>query len=112
MKNAFKVVQSMGGNTKRLGYGYLAQAAELIVGRGEYPLKKLEKEIYGPIAAMKGMKAEHVAREVARAVEEIWDHGNRERLEEILERKVLAKPSPGEMILGLALFIMKDEEDS
>lgn len=109
MKNALKTARSMGGNTKREGYIYLAASAEHVITIGEFPLKRLGKEVYAPVAARYKIKPTRVAREIARAVEEIWDHGDRERLEEILNRKCFEKPSPGEMILGLSMYIVKED---
>lgn len=109
MKDALKAAKSMGGNTKREGYIYLAASAEHVIARGEFPLKRLGKEVYAPVAARYKIKPTRVAREIARAVEEIWDHGDRERLEEVLNRKCPDKPSPGEMILGLSMYIVNED---
>ena len=110
MKNANETVTSCGGNITRCGYAYLASAAEIVARRGDYPHGKLGREVYAQVAAIHGSEKKRVSRDLARAVEDIWLHGDREMLETILRHKAVTKPSPGEMILALAIFIADGEK--
>lgn len=110
MKNAYSVARSLGGNITRCGYAYLATAADIVVSRGSYPSGKLGFEIYEKVARIHKTTPELVARNLARAIEEIWTHGDHEMLEAVLRYKAAAKPSPGEMVLALALYIAEGEK--
>ena len=110
MKNAYSVARSLGGNITRCGYAYLATAADVVVKRGSYPTGRLGFEIYDKVARIHNTTPELVARNLARAIEEIWTYGDRDTLEKVLRYKASTKPSPGEMVLALALYIADGEK--
>lgn len=110
MKDAYLAARSLGGNITLRGYAYLATSANVVFYRGNFPSRKLGKEIYAQVASIHGTKASLVSWYIARAVEEIWDHGDRAMLEQVLRYKPTGKPSPGEMILALANYIAEGEK--
>lgn len=110
MKNPYAAVTRIAGNITRCGYGFLTSSAEVVALRGSYPRGRLATEVYAKVAAIHGTTADLVARDLARAVEDIWQHGDRAVLEKILHHKAVTKPSPGEMILALANYIVEGEK--
>lgn len=110
MKNPYAAVTLIAGNVTRCGYGFLSTSAEIVALRGSYPRGRLAKDVYAQVAAIHGISADLVARDVARAVEDIWEHGDRASLEMILKHKAVTKPTPGEVILALANYIAEGEK--
>lgn len=109
MKNAFSCAVSLGGNTSKCGFTYLATSSSIVVDLGYFPRNELHEKVYKPVAAIYRTKPQLVAREIARAVEEIWEHGDRERLRDVLGHKLLDKPTPAEVIQALANYIAEGE---
>ncbi|WP_346026537.1 sporulation initiation factor Spo0A C-terminal domain-containing protein [Beduinella massiliensis] len=110
MKNPYASTVSLGGNTSKCGYSYLASSATIIVGLDTFPRNELNEKVYKPVAAIHRTKPHLVAREIARAVEEIWEHGDREMLREVLGHKVIDKPTPAELMRALANYIAEGEK--
>ena len=110
MKNPYAAAVSLGGNTSKCGYSYLASSAAIIVGLDALPRNELSEKVYKPVAAIHRTKPHLVAREIARAVEEIWEHGDREMLREVLGHKVIDKPTPAEVMQALANYIAEGEK--
>ena len=102
MREIYAAVVSLGGNTSKCGYSYLASSGKIIKGLGRFPRNELMEKIYEPIAKLYHTKPSLVAREIARAVEEIYDHGDREKLEVMLGHRLSAKPTPAEVMQSLA----------
>ncbi|WP_102410633.1 sporulation initiation factor Spo0A C-terminal domain-containing protein [Beduinella massiliensis] len=109
MRNSYATAVSLGGNTSKCGYSYLASSGEIIVGLGYFPRNELNEKVYKPVAAIYRTKPHLVAREIARAVEEIWEHGDRERLRDVLGHKIIDKPTPAEVMQALANYIAEGE---
>ena len=110
MKNPYASAVLLGGNTSKCGYGYLASASELIMRLGYMPRNELNEKVYKPVAAIHGTKPSLVAREIGRAIDEIWEHGDREMLREVLGHKVILKPVPAEVMQALANYIAEGEK--
>lgn len=110
MKNPYAAATSLGGNTARYGYLFLATASEIIAQYGKLPRKELFEKVYSPVTAIHDSYPERIAREIARAVDEIWDHGDREMLEEVLGHKAISKPMPAEVMQALANYISEGEK--
>lgn len=102
MKPFYTAAVSLGGNTSKCGYSYLASSGKIINGLGYFPRNRLREAVYEPVAAIYHTKPNLVAREIARAVEEIYDHGDRERLAVMLGHKLSAKPTPAEVMQAVA----------
>lgn len=109
MKNPYAAAVAFGGNTSKCGYTYLATSAPIVVDLGYFPRNELYEKVYKPVAAIYRTKPQLVAREIARAVEEIWEHGDREQLRDVLGHKVIDKPTPAEVMQALANYIAEGE---
>ena len=105
MKNTLPIVMTLGGHISRCGYAYLATAVSLTLERGQYPSRALMRHLYPDVAALHSSTTAQAARNIARVVEDIWMHGDRQRLCEIAGYTVVEKPTPGELILMLANYI-------
>lgn len=92
------------GRPTRVGYRYLAAAVEIVLQDG-YPIRSLTTSLYPKIAEMTDSTTHSVARGLARAVDDCWEHGNRRALEQIVGRRLLEKTSPGEMIYYLVQYL-------
>ena len=84
----------------RIGYGYLETAVELVIRKGVFPAKGLMK-LYGEIAEREKKSARTVSRDIARAVEDLWECGD----VKLLDRQMISGTSPGETIFLLANYL-------
>ncbi|WP_434311485.1 sporulation initiation factor Spo0A C-terminal domain-containing protein [Hominifimenecus sp. rT4P-3] len=92
------------GRPTRVGYRYLTAAIEIVLEDG-YPIRSLTTSLYPKIAERTGATTHSVARGLARAVDDCWEYGNRNALEQLVGRRLLEKPSPGEMIYYLVRYL-------
>ena len=88
----------------RIGYGYLETAVELVIRKGVFPAKGLMK-LYGEIAEREKKSARTVSRDIARAVEDLWECGDVKLLQKLLDRQMISGTSPGETIFLLANYL-------
>ena len=95
------IVMSIAGHPTSTGYLYLSCAVQEVIDQGKFLPRSLMKTIYQPIAARFGTSTGNVARNIARAVDDCWDYGNRAQLNTIANRTLTEKPTPGELILYL-----------
>ena len=88
----------------RIGYGYLETAVELVIRKGVFPAKGLMK-LYGEITEREKKSARTVSRDIARAVEDLWECGDVKLLQKLLDRQMISGTSPGETIFLLANYL-------
>lgn len=109
-KEIYQLIVTISGRPASVGYRQLTRAVALVVQRKEFPVRCLTSELYPEIARDTHSSPQNVARNIARAVEDCWEHGNRKELERIAGRHLTEKPSPGEMILYLFNYCIAKEE--
>lgn len=105
MTNTEKLLRRMAGHITNSGYRYLACAIDLALTQNDYPFRRLTTALYPQVAELNQVSQETVTRSIARAVQDIWERGDRELLEEIAGRQLAGKPSPGEVIYFLATYL-------
>lgn len=108
-KEIYQIIVSISGRPASVGYRQLTRAVALVVQKKEFPVRCLTSLLYPEIAKESGSSPQNVARNIARAVEDCWEHGNRKELERIAGRRLSEKPSPGEMILYLYNYCLDQD---
>ncbi|WP_434310531.1 sporulation initiation factor Spo0A C-terminal domain-containing protein [Hominifimenecus sp. rT4P-3] len=103
-KSIESVILSIAGHPTSTGYLYLGCAVQAVIDQGQFLPRSLMKTIYQPIAARFGTSTGNVARNIARAVDDCWDYGDRTKLNAIAKRNLTEKPTPGELILFLTHY--------
>lgn len=92
------------GHPTHIGYQYLSKAVHLVLQYG-YPTRSLTIFLYPKISEETGATAHNVARAIARAVEDCWEHGSRRELEKVAGRHLPEKPTPGELVYYLVRYL-------
>lgn len=98
-KEIYRLVVGISGRPTSTGYRQLTLAIALVVQKKEFPIRCLTSILYPEVAKETGSTSQNVARNIARAVEDCWEHGDRKEMERIAGRRLTEKPSPGELIL-------------
>ena len=62
-------------------------------------------KLYGEIAEREKKSARTVSRDIARAVEDLWECGDVKLLQKLLDRQMISGTSPGETIFLLANYL-------
>ena len=93
-------INLIAGHPTRIGYHYLALAVSIALRDG-YPARGLTTVLYPQIAVVAESTPTNVSRDIARAVDDCWDHGDGKELERITGRHLAEKPTPGEVIYYL-----------
>ena len=103
MKDMELIVHSISGHSGNDCYHTLILAA---VCMRDHHLKcpRVTKAIYPEVATKCGSTSEAVAKSVARATTDCWDHGDREQLCRIAGRQLKEKPAPKDLLMMLALY--------
>ena len=112
MERVRALIRRVGGHTASVNYRYLELAveAELRTRYLRHSLTSQVKRLYQIISEEQGVRADRISRGVARAVADLWDHGDREELEKAVGHRLLEKPYPNELIFDLAAHL--DEKRS
>ena len=105
-----QLVFYISAHSNQIGYEYLTYALELVRSDHSY-IHKLTKELYPAVALQFGVDRRTAGRAIARAVSDCWENGSRGRLEEVVGRQVLTKPTPGELIAYLAGYLDRQDPD-
>ncbi|WP_434310787.1 sporulation initiation factor Spo0A C-terminal domain-containing protein [Hominifimenecus sp. rT4P-3] len=108
-KEIYRLVVGISGRPASVGYRQLTRAIVSVVQKKEFPIRCLTSVLYPEIAKETGSTPQNVARNIARAVEDCWEHGNRKELERIAGRRLTEKPSPGELILYFYNYCLENE---
>ena len=109
MKTAYSIVASISGNISRCGYAYIATATDQVIRCGIRP-GDLMHRIYPAVAKEHRTSVKLAARNIARAVEDLWDYGDRAALEKVAGHRLVAKPSPGELIVTIANYMVGEAD--
>lgn len=108
-----RLIGKIGGHVTRPCYRYLVAAVRYALELEEFPRGRLTKQFYPTVARSMGYDGKaagnRVGRGIARATEDIWTYGNRERLRELAEGEWRGKPSPGELIYYLREYLAEEQ---
>lgn len=100
-------IQAISGHPTMLGYQYLQDAVSLCIEAGSFPNRQVIQVLHQSIAEKYGTGTGNVARNIARATDDCWDHGDQEELRNIVGHKLADKPSPAELIYYLFRYLSK-----
>ena len=101
-----QLVTEISGRRNKGCYYVLCWAIEAV--RECQPGGMQMKEVCAEIHKDVGMSPGAAAKALSRAVDDIWDNGNRDKLQQIYGRPLLERPSPKELINVLAQHLWKE----
>lgn len=96
------VVAKIRGREGRKCYMDLERAVDIVAASNDLDLSM--KEIADQIAEVTGVGRSGVMKSLSRAVEDIWENGDREALNSLYEYRLREKPTPKELIRRLATY--------
>ncbi len=92
------------------GYYYIFCCA-LQVAINHQPQEIAMKSICLEVQTITGKnKIQSISKALSRATNDIWEHGNIKRLEQILGRPIIEKPMPKDLIIILAQYIWQNQK--
>lgn len=103
MKNVKKLITELSGHRGMDCYYVLCCAVEAAIAHQPDEVKM--KQICFEIMETSGKKYKTVSKAISRAVNDIWEYGNRDKLFEIYGHSLIEKPSPKDLICVLSQFI-------
>ena len=106
LQEIMQLVTEISGRRNKGCYYVLCWAIEVV--RERQPDGMQMKEVCAVINKDAGMTPGAAAKALSRAVDDIWDNGNREKLCQIYGRPLLERPSPKELINVLAQHLWKE----
>ena len=104
------LITRISGRPGSVGSRQLTQAVALLLQNASFPDRSLMAELYSQIARINGTTTQNVARTRARAAEACWESGDRKELERIAGRRLLEKPTPGELLFYLYHYLARNRE--
>jgi len=107
MRLARAIVREISGRSYRECYDVLTCALEVV--HSHSPKRMDMRNIAAEAGALLGKEGTAVARALARAAEDAWDHGGRKVLEE--KYGFREKPSPKELVVTLS-YVMEESPES
>ena len=99
-KNASRMIQSISGHRGKSCYYVLTQAVTVAIRC--MPAEPQMKVICTETARLCGKNTAAVWRALSRAIDDIWQYGDREALARSLGDRPREKPSPRDLVLSLA----------
>lgn len=103
------VIHALGVPRTYLGFRHLDYAISVAM-ENEDNLLSVTKRIYPKVAAKYQTSATCVERNLRTVIKFCWDKGNRKLLDEIAGYQIQQKPSTGEFISMLAVYIKRNTE--
>ena len=100
MKEVKKLVTQISGRRGKECYYILCCAVDIALSY--QPVEPQMKLICTSIKDRTGKDYKAVVKSLSRAVDDIWDHGDRQKLCEIYGRTLLEKPTPKDIVCVLA----------
>lgn len=107
MKEIKQVVTEISGRRGTAPYYALCCAVEIAIRH--QPKEPQMKTLWMEIQAREGGSITSISRALSRAVDDIWEHGNRKKLDEIYGHIVVEKPTPKELVFVLAQYMWTEE---
>ncbi len=106
MKEVKQIVSELSGRRNKECYYILCCAVE--VARKYQPEEPKMKVIWAQVKEQTGKRQEKtVSKALSRAVDDIWEHGDRQKLQEIYGHPIPERPTPKEMVYRLAEYVWK-----
>lgn len=100
-------VQLISGHPTMLGYQYLQAAVQLCLEENAFPNRQVIRVLYQQIAQKFQTNTGNVARSIARATDDCWDHGDPDQLKKVVGHKLADKPAPAELIYYLYRYLSR-----
>lgn len=103
------LIRSLGISGTHLGYYYLETALGLVL-EDRSRLLMISKSLYPEVARRHGTTISCVERDIRTAVTICWARGDRERLHQMAGYRLPSKPTNGQFLDILALYLQEQEE--
>lgn len=97
----------LSGRRNKACYYVLCLAVE--AARGCLPEEPAMKMVCANIRQSTGMTAAAAAKALSQATADIWEYGNRDKLQEVYGRPLYERPSPKELVCVLANYCWAGE---
>lgn len=110
MKTTQQLLCQIGCQAARAGFQHLSLALDLSLTMDKFPYRGLTTCLYPEVAKLCRSTPSAISRSIARTTEELWEHGNRTRMEEIIGRKLNQKPQPSELLYYLDAYCRERKE--
>ena len=108
MHEIMRLVGEISGRRNKSCYYVLCRAVEAV--RDRQPEDIQMKTVCAMICRRVGMTPSAAAKALSRAVDDIWDFGDRDKLRAIYGRPVAERPTPKELVNVLAQYLWKGEQ--
>lgn len=105
---AHKLLRRLGANGSYLGFYFTASAIEIVMQSRENIYQY--KWLYNEVAKQYQTTPYCVERDIRTIVDLIWNHGNRELLNELIPYPRDSKPKNGQFIDGLVNYLEEQED--
>lgn len=99
-----KLLREIGINNTYLGYYYVTYAIQLVI-KDETKLILISKWLYPDVALKFHTSVSCVERNIRTIIQTIWEHGNKDLLEQIAGCKLEDKPTNSKFISMVASYI-------
>ena len=106
MQDIMRLVTEISGRRSKGCYYVLCRAVELV--RDCQPGEVQMKAVCAMVHQDNGMTPGAVEKALSRAVDDIWDNGNRDKLQQIYGRPLWERPSPKELVNVLAQHLWRE----
>lgn len=111
IKDPQKELNQLGLSPKLIGYWDLLTAIELVL-KNKSALTAMIKEIYIPTAAKRCVEWDCPEASIRKAIRLIWQRGNRDLLERIMNHSLPEPPPAGEFLGAFAFYLEDASEES
>ena len=109
MRSVRQVVTELSGRRNKECYYILCCAVESAVRHA--PKEPPMKTILADVSEMTGKEnTRSISKALSRAVDDIWEYGDRKKLEEIYGRPIAERPTPKELVYRLAIYVRSGAE--
>ena len=103
------LLDQMGFSSPFCGYKMLADAIAIAV-KDDEAVTRITQLIYPQVAEKFQSNARNVEKNMRKAIENFWDHGNRDVYTHIAGHKVYYRPTNAEFIAAVSSFILRQNE--
>jgi len=108
MKKTKKLVTEISGRRGQECYYILCCAVDVAISC--QPTEPTMTVILTEVSKRTGKKHKTASKALSRALEDIWEHGDRRRLQEIYGRTIIEKPTPKDLVCVLAQYLWEESK--
>lgn len=104
-----KLLDKMGFSSRFCGYRMLLEAIDISIKNDE-AVTRITQMIYPQVAERFQTKPCNVEKNIRKAIEYFWDHGNRDVYTRVASHKVQYRPTNAEFIAAVTSFVLRQKE--